>query len=717
MNNNKYYLTDGTTTLQVYTSLFAFGSALEEGHTYNITGVYQQFNDTKEVLPRSANDIEEVISEEPSISVDPIAVNISADGNEGILTVTYNNIETDLGTEIYWYNAEGTLIDGFDWIMADFNDDMNIEYTISANDGEARTAYMKVFAFDSELNEVYSDLITFNQAEYTVDYATLPFAFDGGRADIANTVGLTQEGLDSDYNTSPKLKFKSTGSWVLLHFNEAPGKLTFDIKGNSFSEGTFTVQTSEDGETYTDLATYTELSNTQSETFNTLGADVRYIKWVYTNKVNGNVALGNIELRAATDVPQQYDLTVSEFENLEIFTFVDDLNELALEGAGTIQVNENANVSLSVSANEGYIIGSLVVDGENVTSQIDETGLYTFVMPSHNVTITATAIENVPGNWVLTDIADLTENDVFVIVETKDGVSHAMANDGSSAPAAVEVTVVGNTLSSEPAANLQWNISGNATDGYIFYPNGSDTTWLYGFNNNNGLRVGNSDANLFTIDAESGYLVHVETGRYIGVYLNNPDWRCYTTINSNIEGQTFAFYKKVTSTTQTTALEAGVNWFSSYVEITLDDLKAALVATGNTAITISSQNQNTTYNPNNGRWIGQLRTLDLSQMYMINVAVASELTLEGMPIDPSMHPATIAPGVNYIAYPFNTNMTVTNAFAGFGIPNDQVQSQLQNTYYNGTRWIGQLRNLEPGKGYLYNSVSTETRTFTFPLGN
>ncbi|MBO6026518.1 MAG: hypothetical protein J6P73_04650, partial [Bacteroidales bacterium] len=172
-----------------------------------------------------------------------------------------------------------------------------------------------------------------------------------------------------------------------------------------------------------------------------------------------------------------------------------------------------------------------------------------------------------------------------------------------------------------------------------------------------------------------------------------------------------------TTVTQTTALSSGANWFSSYVEITLDDLKAALVATGNTEITIQGQTQNTIYNPNNGRWTGQLRTLDLSKMYIIKVADACEITLEGMPVDPSMHPITIEPGVNWIAYPFNTSMTVTNAFAGFAVTNDKVQSQLQNANYNGTRWIGQLRNLEPGKGYIYNSASTGNRTFTFPLGN
>ena len=60
---------------------------------------------------------------------------------------------------------------------------------------------------------------------------------------------------------------------------------------------------------------------------------------------------------------------------------------------------------------------------------------------------------------------------------------------------------------------------------------------------------------------------------------------------------------------QVIALAAGTNWVSFNVETNLNDLKAALVeAAPGTSITIKGQTQNATYNPNNGRWTGQLRT-------------------------------------------------------------------------------------------------------------
>ena len=172
-----------------------------------------------------------------------------------------------------------------------------------------------------------------------------------------------------------------------------------------------------------------------------------------------------------------------------------------------------------------------------------------------------------------------------------------------------------------------------------------------------------------------------------------------------------------TEVTQTVALSAGTNWFSTNVEITLDDLKDALVAASSgTTITIKSQNSGqTTWN---GRlWVGTLRTMDVSQMYMISVANACEITLEGLPIDPTEHPVTISNGPNWIGFPLGATMTITNAFAGFAASGDIVKSDGGGqATWNGRIWTGQLKNLEPGKGYIYQSAATGNKTFTFPTG-
>ena len=147
--------------------------------------------------------------------------------------------------------------------------------------------------------------------------------------------------------------------------------------------------------------------------------------------------------------------------------------------------------------------------------------------------------------WQQVDISELTTTDIFVIVDITSG--RAMTNDnGTSIPLAVEIAVSGDQITSVVADNLKWNISGNATDGYVFYPNGSTTTWLYCINDNRGLRVGTEAEKLFTFDlntTQNEYFLHnTERDRYIGVY-NNQDWRSYTSVNNNIKNTKTRFFR------------------------------------------------------------------------------------------------------------------------------------------------------------------------------
>ena len=305
---------------------------------------------------------------DPSISLESNSVNAAEGGENGTINVTYTNIAS-VDSEVKFYESNGTTEATYDWLTATINttDNTKLDYTISANTGAARTAYMKVHQKNSE---VYSGLITVTQAKKTVAYpafnlstgrstdgttpsdptnasteytapivlssattkikaiaydaygnkssitdrtytgvgpATLPFTFDGKKAAIESTDGLISYDLGSDYSSSPYLKFDNVDDYLILKFDGVPGTLTFDIKGNGSGSdpwaGTFTVQTSADGETYTDLKSYTSLGSKQSESFaNELASDVRYIKWIYTAKTAGNVALGNIKLTSTVDV-------------------------------------------------------------------------------------------------------------------------------------------------------------------------------------------------------------------------------------------------------------------------------------------------------------------------------------------------------------------------------------------------------------------------------
>ena len=149
----------------------------------------------------------------------------------------------------------------------------------------------------------------------------------------------------------------------------------------------------------------------------------------------------------------------------------------------------------------------------------------------------------VETGWVKTDIADIKSTDIVVITWTKGNTTWALtsANGTSDAPTAVVVTVEGNNLIGDIADAIKWNIS-NSGGNLTIYPNGTTAKWLYCTSSNNGVRVGTNTNKVFTIDATSGYLKHTATSRYVGVYTTNPDIRCYTSTETNINGQTLAFY-------------------------------------------------------------------------------------------------------------------------------------------------------------------------------
>ena len=148
------------------------------------------------------------------------------------------------------------------------------------------------------------------------------------------------------------------------------------------------------------------------------------------------------------------------------------------------------------------------------------------------------------GTWTATAFASIPDGARFVLVSDKEGTLFAMGNDNgtSSAPKPVPVSVSGNNLSSAPASNIVWTMS--KADGVVRFSASADK-YLYTTATNNGLRVGTNTNNVLELDQESGYLTIFDgtQKRYIGVY-NAQDWRGYTSIHANIQGQTFTFYVK-----------------------------------------------------------------------------------------------------------------------------------------------------------------------------
>ena len=408
----------------------------------------------------------------PSVTVTPSTINAPFAGAEGTLALTYENIEEFISFDYYFCDADGNELEGDDpdWIYAEINEENDahiLSYIIDANDGAARTAYMKVYTYDDNVEEVYA-IVTVNQAQYVVDYAELPFEYDGnGTGDLPN--GFTVSGLGT-YNSSPAMKFDGTGDYAILKFNERPGTLTFDIKGNTFSGGTFTVQTSEDGVTYTDLETYTELGDTQHESFDNLGENVRYIKWIYTEKVSGNVALGNIALAeyvapvlvaSITVNPDVVELDAEEhdgtldltYENLTI-TEMSDFDIQFCDANGDELSEEPDWIEVLVAGQdpeigEGYVVSYYMVENEGTDARTAYFKVYamddeTNLVYSNLVTISQAApVAPVTGDKYVkvTSTADLTSGQYLIVY-----AEGSVAFDGSletldAASNTIEVTI------------------------------------------------------------------------------------------------------------------------------------------------------------------------------------------------------------------------------------------------------------------------------------
>ena len=323
-----------------------------------------------------------------SIIISQRHLEVDCNGASGIIDVTYSSdILVNVNHPTLQLCDSAGNPASYNWLSVTLSQNTNwdLEYAVDPNSGnQPRTAYLKV-----SCQGLVSNMVTITQNEYRPDFAALPFSFDGGRSDIDNTAGLTCQNLGTDYSSSPKLKFENKTkdgiikvSSLVLKINEVPGVLTFDIKGNNFSGGTFKVQASADGVVYSDMATYTTISSeTQTKTINNLPAATRYIRWIYVTKSNGNVGVGNINL----DKPHvQYNIACVQ-------------PTISGTQVGTITASEVAayageTITLNATPNSGYVFLEWNVEDSShqPVAVADSTATTTtFLMPYDSVTVSA----------------------------------------------------------------------------------------------------------------------------------------------------------------------------------------------------------------------------------------------------------------------------------------------------------------------------------------
>ena len=173
------------------------------------------------------------------------------------------------------------------------------------------------------------------------------------------------------------------------------------------------------------------------------------------------------------------------------------------------------------------------------------------------------------------------------------------------------------------------------------------------------------------------------------------------------------FEEDIPTVEQTITLSKGWNWWSTNVNIDIDQLKDALVGK---ASSITSQYDGFVNYVASLGWTGSLNTLSPAKMYKIKAKSDAELSLTGNATDPTLTTITLNPDFSWIGFPLQQPMEVSEALAAAQPVNgDQITSFTDGyaQYYNGS-WYGSLQTLNPGLGYVYQSLASDTKTFSYP---
>ncbi|MDR2085597.1 MAG: T9SS type A sorting domain-containing protein [Dysgonamonadaceae bacterium] len=168
---------------------------------------------------------------------------------------------------------------------------------------------------------------------------------------------------------------------------------------------------------------------------------------------------------------------------------------------------------------------------------------------------------------------------------------------------------------------------------------------------------------------------------------------------------------------QSVKMKTGWNWISVNVlnnnPSILDQMKTSLNDVANNIKGVSKflLKPSTT-------WTGNLTSISATDMYQVNLTQAYTMILKGTPVNPSATPVSLAANNwNWIGYTPAATMPVKTALAGIDASvGDQIKAQSKFAQYTGATsgWIGSLKDMQPGMGYMYKSTATTAKTFCYP---
>ena len=226
-------------------------------------------------------------------------------------------------------------------------------------------------------------------------------------------------------NTPPAMKFDNTGDYLLINFNSNAGNLTYYLTGNSFAGGTFTVEESNLGSVWTTLHSHTSPPSATYAMFTDVPlATTRFIRFIYTNKVTGNIGVDDVNITIGAATPEQ-----------------------------EINVKQGATTIVSGGS---YFTSSSLASMTPTTFTIENLGtLNTLNIASATISGTNAAdfsVASFPSSVLTTSTGNLVLNFTPAASGTRTAVLTIASNDADEASYIVNLNGVGGNLATEPSS-------------------------------------------------------------------------------------------------------------------------------------------------------------------------------------------------------------------------------------------------------------------------
>lgn len=266
--------------------------------------------------------------------------------------------------------------------------------------------------------------------------ASLPTSFDFNSPTAPMGWTMFQQNGNTTYSSgsdgNPSGRLDETNDHVEIFFAEEPGELSYHLRGSTFQgapwDGTFSIQESVDGITWTDMRVLTNTSGVTVSGFTQYSdypaSATRYVRFFYTNKVSGsNMALDEVNLAIPGPTPPQ-EINIT-YNNAKVISG-DNV-------AFNAPVNDSTDVTFTI-ANFGTVNTLLL---SNMTITGPQSSEFQFL---------SAPIDSI----VALDSVDLDLRFKPTVAGTRSAVLTISNNDADENPFVINLFGVGGNLASQP---------------------------------------------------------------------------------------------------------------------------------------------------------------------------------------------------------------------------------------------------------------------------